>query len=148
MFAHTLTTNIIDLSVKAVIKRRSAKGNTRMRSVRPGGIFVNRAVTTLQVTVQTPTWSVAVVRLILVVAQTVRVQTAPTTRPQVVRAVRAVRANRRKWNTCGMLRRTVTTSSIPTEPVNGRLEGYCHPGRVSAVFSLSTTGLSIESIEY
>jgi hypothetical protein len=51
-------TNTIDIGVKAAIRRRLARENTLMKSVKPGGIFVNRVVTTLYLTVQTPTWSV------------------------------------------------------------------------------------------
>ena len=47
MFIYTLITNIIDLSIKAVIKRRLVKGNIHMRSIRPSGIFINKVVTTL-----------------------------------------------------------------------------------------------------
>jgi hypothetical protein len=94
-----------------------------MRSVRPGGMFVNRAVTTLQVIVQTPIWSVAVERLIPVVAQMDQVQTGPTIHPLAAQAAQAVRAKGKKWSACGMPRQTVTTTSIRMELVNRLNEG-------------------------
>src|SRR4051812_39324415 len=90
-FARTTTTKIIDSGMRAVIKRKSAKGNTSTKSVRRGGISVSRVVTALQVTVQMHIWSVTVARLIPVVALTEQVQTVTTLRRREVREVQEVR---------------------------------------------------------
>lgn len=51
VFAHTLTTNTIDTSIKAAIRRRLERENTLIKIVKPGGIFVSRVVMTWQVTI-------------------------------------------------------------------------------------------------
>jgi len=68
------------------LKKESAKKNTSTRSVPPGGIYVRRVATTLQVTVQTPIWCVTVAQLILGAGLTGQVQTGSTLRPREVRA--------------------------------------------------------------